>query len=164
MRRYPLQPLLDALHVDQDTVKGRLGLDHRQVTRYVNEGLTERRAEELAVQAGIPPLNVWPEMEADAFADHAKECASADCPVRFVPRDARGQQRYCSDTCRNREKIRRYRATPKGAAKARRYRRTYYWSDPRIRQREAELKAKPAARRAEARRARERRAERRDAA
>lgn len=162
MRRYPLAALVEASRVSESALARMVGLSGSTLKRAREMGLTESAADRYALRAGLHPHLIWPEMAAHQLAD-LPVCASTDCDETFVPRDAKSQQVYCSARCRNREKIRRYRATPKGAAKARRYRRTYYWSDPRIRAAEAATKAKPAARRAAAARRREQRAAQREA-
>lgn len=157
--RYPFAALLAALGCDEQTVKARLGLDYRQVARYMAQGLTEKRADELATAAGLVHLEVWPDVVADCWV----ECASTGCPVLFVPRDAKGHQLYCSATCRHRERARRYRATEAGKAAARRANRTYY-SDPKVRERQAADRKDPRYRRAETAAQRLRRAAKREAA
>lgn len=162
--RWPLHDLLVATR-HTPTSFGRLyGLSGSSLRLAVDRGLSTDAAENWAARAGLPAYAVWPDMVSTTIDEMENECASTDCTTRFVPRDLKSQQRYCSDRCRLREKTRRYRATPTGAQKARDIRRRYYWSDPKIRAREAEVKARPSARRAEAARRRELRAQRREAA
>lgn len=104
-RTYPFQPLLDAIRCDDTTVKARLGLDFRQVARYHANGLTERRADELACKARLDPYLVWPEMIDHNIEDASKECAADDCAITFVP--ASRLQRYCSHRCNARVSARR---------------------------------------------------------
>lgn len=94
-RRYPLAPLLDALGCDETTVKARLGLDHRQVARYVAQGLTERRADELASKGGAHPAAIWFDF---GMAEESVPCA--ECSELFVP--TRKGHRYCSTRCGDR--------------------------------------------------------------
>lgn len=160
-RRYPLANLMAASGLTEAALARKVGLSGSTL-KYVREnGLAEVSADRYAVRAGLHPHTVWPEMVGHVLDEVQVACASTDCGELFVPRDGRGQQRYCSARCRQRESTRRYRATEGGAESARRVRRTYYWSDPRIREREAAMKAKPSARRAEAARRRQLRAERR---
>jgi hypothetical protein len=122
--RYPFASLLRLLHCDESTVKSRLGLDHRQVARYLREGLTERRACELAAIAGVHEYDAWHEMTDHRIAASSKQCA--DCPAWFVPSHMRPDQRFCSDRCRQRQWLRNYRRTPEGKAKHAEYDRRYY--------------------------------------
>ena len=148
-RRYSWQALLDVLALDDQTVKARLGLDHRQVARYRSEGLTERRGDELATKAGLPTLLVWPEMAVDALVDAQKPCA--ECRDLFVP--SRASHVYCSVICRDR-------------CYKREYARAKYQTDPewRDKQRVRVKQARQGNRRAESIAARERRRRRGQAA
>jgi len=103
--RYPFQSLLDALNVDQDTVKVRLRLDRRQVANYVRHGLTEKRADELAAKGGKHPFEVWPEMLEDAIAAAEVECADEKCDRLFVPAP---RQKFCTPACQQRDGARRW--------------------------------------------------------
>ncbi|MFZ5698561.1 MAG: hypothetical protein ACOY9J_07610 [Pseudomonadota bacterium] len=126
-RRYEWQSLLDVIGCDDQTVKARLGLDHRQVARYRSEGLTERRADELATAAGWPTLLVWPDMAADALEDVSVACE--ECGETFIP--SRKGHTFCTERCwqrmYKRERHRRLYATDpefraQKLAAARRYR------------------------------------------
>ena len=108
MRRYPFANLCEALHVTPTDLKRRLGLDHRQLSRYLEQGLPEARADELAVRLGLVAANVWPEMIDHAIEDASVECAERSCSETFVP--SRSGQRYCSRRCGNRVRARERQA------------------------------------------------------
>jgi hypothetical protein len=122
MTRYPLAPLCEALHCRPDDLKARFGLDHRQISRYLERGIPEESADRLVSAAGLHLWHVWP----DLVDDPTRECASTDCTSRFVPHDRAPHALYCSPRCRQREKARRYRARAHGAETNRRHRRAYY--------------------------------------
>ena len=153
--RFPIAPLMAAAGLpSMNALRAVFPMSGTEYRRLQSEGLSGLQADRWAVKVGLNPAEVWPDWGADTFVS----CASSDCDESFVPRDSKGQQRYCSATCRLREKARRYRATEHGAEAARRTRRAYYWSDPRIRAQEAAVKARPSARRHAAARRRELRA------
>ena len=106
--RYPWQALLDVIGCDDQSVKSRLGLDHRQVARYRREGLTERRADELATTAGWPTLLIWPEMVDDALKQQWVQCADRARTELFLP--YRANQIYHSKRCARRSRQRVYLA------------------------------------------------------
>ena len=56
-------------------------------------------------------------------AERMAACAADDCDTKFVARNS--VHRYCSKTCQNRVLKRRWRATPAGAASARRHAKRY---------------------------------------
>ena len=124
MRRYPFANLCEALHVTPTDLKRRLGLDHRQLSRYLEQGLPEARADELACRLGLVTVNVWPEMIEHAIEDTSVECAADDCCERFVPRDKANI--WCSRRCYQRVKMRRYRATEAGRENNRKWRKAWY--------------------------------------
>lgn len=140
-RWYPLTPLMSAAGI-RSMVELRMSfpMSGQQYRQVLDRGLTELQADRWAVRLGLVAAEVWPELVDHGIADAEIVCASSDCATRFVPRDLRGQQRYCSARCRHRERARRYRATEPGAEAARRARRAYYWSDPKIRAYEASVK------------------------
>lgn len=103
---YPLSALCDALHCDVNSLKTRCGIDHRQAARYSAEGLTEARADQLAVRAGLNPLEVWP-----SFG----QVPCHECGGMFAPR--RKGHRFCTKVCSRRLWQRqRYRTDPAFAA------------------------------------------------
>lgn len=125
IRRYPLEPLRQLTGwsvVELNRLAPCNGTEYRL---RMEHGVTEKIADRLAVAAGVHPWLIWPEME-DHITLTMPVCAADGCEERFLPRDCR--TRYCSATCRHREKMRRYRTTEHGKAANRRYRKAYYWS------------------------------------
>lgn len=106
MRRYPFANLCEALHVTPTDLKRRLGLDHRQLSRYLEQGLPEARADELACRLGLVTVNVWPEMIEHAIEDASVECADQACNELFVP--SRKGHKFCSERCQRRDASRRH--------------------------------------------------------
>lgn len=86
------------------------------------DGVSFLTADRLAVQAGYHPAEVWPSWFEDALADVGHTCDG--CAERFVP--SRPFQRYCSERCRTRLKMRRYRTNPQVLEKARIRSAAYY--------------------------------------
>jgi len=69
LKRYEFSALVDALGcTDSKEVFRRLGMNPENAprSRYVTEGMTERKADELAVRAGLHPFEVWPQMIEDS--------------------------------------------------------------------------------------------------
>ncbi len=59
---YPFEPLERLLGVrDHQEEASRLGVTRRQLYRFLDEGLTERFADHLAVRLGLHPALIWPE-------------------------------------------------------------------------------------------------------
>lgn len=95
------------------------GVQYRQA---IDRGLTELQADRWAVKLGLLPWMVWPAWLDDALTP----CEAPGCDRRFAPHPRAPHTRYCSSTCRQRAKARRYRATANGADANRRHRRAYY--------------------------------------
>jgi hypothetical protein len=126
-------------------------------------GVTSRVAERLAIEAGLHPYNVWPDMADHDLIDTQIPCV--ECETPFTP--TRKGHVYCTTKCRNRrhsrERMRRlYQTDPDHRARRlagrralyaecadyekarqRRYyyssgeadrRRERYWSDPEYRE------------------------------
>lgn len=123
-RRYDLTPFFDATGWTMTQVREIAPSNAGEHRLRRAEGVTERIADRLAVAAGLHPFLVWPDMAEHVIDDQRRECAADDCNTPFVPTAG---QRYCTPTCRQRVKMRRYRATPDGAANNRRHRRNWYW-------------------------------------
>lgn len=129
-RRYPFAPLETRARItvarrDDVPVAGvpriaaLLDVAPRQIHRWRQTGITIDQAEQLCGRLRCLPYELWPEMldEAIAGLEHAEqECAAVDCTERFLPPARGGSKRwpprFCSDTCRSREKMRRQRGTP----------------------------------------------------
>lgn len=115
--RYPIEPLIEKMKMGTGRVEAMryLGVSGKSYQRYRDEGVTELVADRLAARAGFSVYEVWPEILEDAVASVQRECAAEDCAERFVPPIGRGRhQQYHSEACRQREKMRRYRARPHG--------------------------------------------------
>lgn len=119
-RRYPLEPLMAVTGWSMAKVREQAPCNGSEYRLRISQGVTERTADRLAVAAGLHPFDVWPEIELLG----TRPCAAAGCQVHFAPKDR--QSRYCSPRCRQREKMRRYRARPHGAEVNRRLRREHY--------------------------------------
>jgi hypothetical protein len=118
-RRYPFDALERRISdVNDDTLAALLGTQRRNLYRWRANGLTEQRAEILAIAAGVLPYEVWPELLDHAIADVERECAAPDCTNRFVCGPKAMKKRYCTRTCNmrivERERYRR-NPEPKGA-------------------------------------------------
>ena len=108
--RYPLAPLFDVLtERGVSTITGAcraLGVDPRDFYRWRRDGVTERRADTLAVAIGLTPREVWPEwVEEDRRlvedADTERRAAKAAVKRRYradhpdyVERQAALRRRY----------------------------------------------------------------------
>lgn len=68
---WPLEPLLDIIGGSRDQACKKLGLSGDSRKRCERDGLTERRADELAIRAGFHPWEVWPAMGTLAMAEVA---------------------------------------------------------------------------------------------
>lgn len=129
VKRYPLQPLLDALAMSsaQLNTQVRMNRDSYRVVR--DRGLTESMADRLCIRFGLHPLLVWPD-----WLDAASVlCADEECSERFVA--SRRGQRFCwTPDCKRRRQARmererrrlRYATDPEYAEKRRAERRAYY--------------------------------------
>lgn len=124
-RRYPLAPLLELTRWTFAKVNRIAPCNGVEYRIRVQHGVTGLIADRLAVAAGMHPHMVWPEM-AEHDAQTLTQCSADGCVERFLPRNSNA--RFCSPTCRHREKMRRYRSTDHGKAANRRYRKAYYWS------------------------------------
>lgn len=62
-RPFPMQPLLDVTPGDSAKKKAKaLGLDRIQIVRWLDYGLTEAQADELACKVGKHPIDIWPDI------------------------------------------------------------------------------------------------------
>ncbi len=105
-----------------------LGVELATVRAAVHRGLSEYHADRWAIRLGFHPSLIWPDWfdDAPAWTDEEEGsvvCASSDCDTMFLPSRHR---LYCSERCKQREKMRRRRATPEGQDQNRRHRAAYY--------------------------------------
>lgn len=128
MKRYPLEPLLDAMNGSHNQACELLGLSGSTQQDYRRRGVTERVGDRLAAKAGLLAYEVWPEMIDDAIAEVERECARHDCTTRFVP--VRKRMRFCSTRCQQTEANRRRRKRPEVARQAREYAAQYRADNP----------------------------------
>lgn len=105
MKRYPLGPLQaltrnnDGMHMSTAEIGACVGVSGDAVRKWTINGLTERRADEVAVALGFDPYNVWPEMLDDAIAGvGAGMCG--ECGELFYK--AQTKQEFCQRTCKER--------------------------------------------------------------
>lgn len=66
-RRWPLEPLLELLGIDQDHQYWRARVavfvpyNVRTVLRWATEGLTDEAADRVAIHLGLQPFVIWPD-------------------------------------------------------------------------------------------------------
>ena len=62
-RCFGFEPLLEVLgrHLPPAVFAAKLGVRERQLFRWIEYGLTERQADELALRVGYHPCEVWPD-------------------------------------------------------------------------------------------------------
>lgn len=107
-----------------DQELGRLfGVHPSVLPRWRRVGLTETRADLVAVKLGFAPETLWPEWTDELIRSHEVECEATDCTDRFVAGNGR---RFCSDRCRNREARRRWNRNPEHRKKKREHNQRYY--------------------------------------
>lgn len=123
-RRYPLEPLLQAMGMTLSQAAGPLNLNGRYYKKYREEGVTRETAERMAHKAGFHPYEIveWDMARHDIEQDEM-ECSADDCTATFLPKP---NQRFCSYRCARRMRQRRYRAAhpeqqEKDRVRARRY-------------------------------------------
>lgn len=126
IRRYSLEPFLGLTGWTMNQVTKVAPCNGSEYQLRRTEGVTERTADRLAVTVGLHPWTVWPEMADDVARDLERTCAADGCDATFTPPERAPHALYCSPRCRQREKARRYRSRPHGAAANRRHRRAYY--------------------------------------
>lgn len=113
VKRYPLAPLAEAMHLTPYQACERLGATGRVGKAYRDRGVSEVVADRLATKAGLSAYEVWPELRDDVIASVV--CAAEGCDETFDPTNPR--RIYCSNLCRDRRhKARwareRYRTDP----------------------------------------------------
>lgn len=123
MTRYPLGPLAALVHLSPWTTLERAGITGSHAQDFIRRGMSARVADRVAVRHGFLPYEVWPEILDAAIADLERSCAAVGCDRAFVPAP---NQRFCSPSCRQRMKMRRYRSDPVRAERHRQERRRYY--------------------------------------
>lgn len=131
MRRYPLSALVTATGLTEAALGRLVGLSGSTLKKAREWGFTADAADRYANRAGLHPAEVWTDYGLICCASHRRIEVAPNgtatilegCDVMFAPKDR--QSIYCSGTCRRREKMRRYRARPHGAANNRRYRQDY---------------------------------------
>lgn len=127
MRRYPLAPLVEASGLGEHDLARRVGLSGSTLKKARLEGLVESAADRYAIRAGFHPYTIWPEMLDHVLEDvGGRQCAADGCDNPVEPPARAPHKLYCSRKCAKRERMRRYRATPAGAAANRRHRNAYY--------------------------------------
>lgn len=93
--KYPLAPLITLTRMSHGEIAAAVGITSSGVQRWSTRGITERRADQVAVALGFSPYEVWPEM-----LDHAIEECVGVCVMCGEPFVARKGQRFCGDACR----------------------------------------------------------------
>lgn len=68
-RRYPLEPLAQAMGSSVHAMAEALGLSGSWLRKIRDNGVPARSADRLAVAAGFHPYEVWPEMHAHALEE-----------------------------------------------------------------------------------------------
>ena len=116
MRRYPMEPLLEATGWTLSQAAQQLGIGGPEYRRYADEGMSREVAERKALKAGFHPYEVWPNMADDDADDVTVKCAAEDCPVMFIPpATGPGQKRrlYHDRNCQTRWNAKlRYQTVP----------------------------------------------------
>ena len=107
MKRYPVQPLLDACGLTLNAfIRTHMpSINGTYYRKARDEGLTADAADRWATRVGLHPFNVWPEMVEDSIEAAKVTCAAEDCDTRFLP--SNGKHRFCSHRCSARESSRR---------------------------------------------------------
>lgn len=106
--KYPFTPLAVAMGMTEAAAAGALGISGSTEQEYRRDGMSELVAERRAVQVGLVPYDVWPEMLEVSIGDLFVECAAPDCTERFDPQAwSTKRRRYCSRTCQQRTNARR---------------------------------------------------------
>lgn len=122
--RYPLEALAAFLRTETDLeLADAVGVTRRTVQRWKRSGVTEAVAYEVADRLRESAYIIWPELLEVAIEDAEKvavECAARDCSETFIPSSHR--QKFHDPRCREREKVRRWRSSPKGREAVRRHR------------------------------------------
>lgn len=121
MKRYPIQPLLDAMRMTLSQATKSLGVSGQMTRSAKVKGLGLEAAYRWADNAGLHPYSVWPEMLDDVLDDCQRECAWKDCHEKYIPRQS--TQRYCSRKCKNKACDWRYNHSKGGKAARSRHRR-----------------------------------------
>ena len=119
-RRYPLADLVAASGLTEAALGRAVGLSGTTLKSAREIGFIERAADKYAARAGLPASSVWMDWGDDALPT----CAADGCEQTFFPYTK--QALYCSATCRQREKMRRYRSTPHGKANNQKWRKAWY--------------------------------------
>lgn len=127
MTRFPLEALVEATGLSESALARRVRWSGTTLKAVREGGLSWVQADTCAVRCGLMPWDVWDGWLGDGRA----WCQAGGCEEAFVPRD--GRQRFCSSTCRHRERARRYRATERGRQVAREVQRRYR-EDPKVRE------------------------------
>lgn len=100
MRRYSLQPLVDASGLSEHALGLAVGLSGSSLVTARRLGFSEAAADKYACRLGLVPWLVW----SDWLEDLEVECAERSCSVRFVP--SRKGHRFHTRKCYYREKNR----------------------------------------------------------
>lgn len=78
---FDLQPLLEATGLTLNALGRAAGISGKAQKRYVNDGLSPRQADRLAVKFGMHPSEVWPAWFMDEIALTVDVCKKKPAPV-----------------------------------------------------------------------------------
>jgi hypothetical protein len=92
MKRYPLEPLAEAMHLSPYQACEQLGATGRVGKDYRTRGVSELVADRLATKAGLSAYEVWPELRDDTI-----------CEVLHVEPDARSTILHRCTQCGRRQ-------------------------------------------------------------
>jgi CGNR zinc finger len=123
-RRYPIEALAEFLRTTIPAACRRVGMSGTSEKDARCHGITRRVVDRVAGELHEHPSVIWPETIDHDIEDITAMCAAEDCDQRFVPRNR--SHLFCSERCRQRIKMRRYRATPNGKAADQKWRDHYY--------------------------------------
>ena len=111
-QRLPLEPLLELTGGNMSELARKTGVDARQLHRDREDGVTVRRADQMATALQLHAAIIWPEWnQIEATDDGLVECAAPDCSDRFAARPRQGGplRRWCCHSCRTRTRSREAR-------------------------------------------------------
>lgn len=121
-RRYPIEPLLQAMGATLSGAQHELGIGGPEYRRYRDEGMSRDVAERKALKAGFHPYEVWPAMVEDDMVE-AEEADRHSVEQRRAADARRKRKQYARRRDEILERNRRYRQEARQAISVQRRRR-----------------------------------------